>query len=591
MRAMNAPRKLAAILAADVAGYSRLTGLDEEGTHAQLKDHLRLLFDPKIAEHRGRVVKNTGDGLLAEFSSVVDAVRCALDVQRGMAERNAETPQEKRIEFRIGINLGDIIIDGGDIFGDGVNVAARLEGMAEPGGICISGAAYEQVRDKLPLVFTDRGERTLKNIPHPVRVYALGAEQAPASTVAKRPAERVRTVITFVVAGLAAVVLAIGLWFASDLVRGPQVSSTASRFSIAVLPFANLSGDPVQEYLADIITAELTTSLSRIRHSFVIARSTAFTYKGKAVDVKQIGRELGVRYVLEGSEQQSGKRVRVSAQLIDTETGAHLWADQFDADRGDLLEMQDEIVTRLSRALQVQLVEVDAARVARTHPNDLDAEDLAMRCEAILVNTQAGSDEEERGYNLCDHALQRDERNVRALVNLSFKYIDKVLTLHSPDREADIQRADELVSRALAIDPNAYAAHHAKALLLVTQKRFEEAIVEAGRSLALNPSFVNAYGDLCLASSYLGQPQKALEYADKAIRLSPRDPFLYVFHLQKGFALFLLHQDNQAIEWLRLAVAGAPQWPAPRALLAAALAETGHDAEARETLKRYLSLS
>jgi adenylate cyclase len=358
-----------------------------------------------------------------------------------------------------------------------------------------------------------------------------------------------------------------------------------------VLPFANLSGDPAQDYLADVITEELTTSLSRIRHSFVIARSTAFTYKGKAVDVKQIGRELGVRYVLEGSQQQSGERVRVSAQLIDAETGAHLWADQFDAYRADLLEMQDEIVTRLSRALQVQLVEVNAARVARTHPDDLDAEDLAMRCEAVLVNTQTGSDEEERGYNLCERALQRDERNGKALVNLSFKFINQVLTVQSQDREADIRRADELVSRALAIDPNAYAAHHAKALVLLTQKRFDEAIVEAERSLTLNPSFVNAYSDLCLANSFLGRPQKAVEYADKAMRLSPRDPLLYLFHLHKGFALALLRQDDQAIEWLRRAVAGAPQWPLPQALLAAALAESGQETEARETLKRYLSLS
>jgi adenylate cyclase len=588
-------RRLTAILAADVAGYSRLMGADEEGTLAQLKAHRRALVDPKIAEHRGRIVKTTGDGILVEFASVVDTLRCAVEVQRGMAERNAEVPQDKRIEFRIGINVGDIIIDDDDIFGDGVNVAARLEAIADPGGICISGAVYEQVRDKVPFVFIDKGERSLKNIAHPLRVYALGAEEAPASVVVKWPAKRdrtrSRTMIRYLVAGLALVVLAVGLWFASVVVRGFQVSSTAPRFSIAVLPFANLSGDPAQDYLADIITEELTTSLSRIRHSFVIARSTAFTYKGKAVDVKQIGRELGVRYVLEGSQQQSTKRVRVSAQLIDAATGAHLWADQFDADRADLLEMQDEIVTRLSRALQVQLVEVDAARVTRTRPEDLDAEDLAMRCEAILVNTQTGSDEEERGYNLCERALQRDEHNVKALVNLSFKFINPVLTVQSQDREADIRRADELVSRALAIDPNAYAAHHTKALVLLTQKRFEEAIVEAERSLALNPSFVNAYSDLCLANSFLGRPQRAVEYADKAMRLSPRDPLLYVFHLHKGFALALLHQNDQAIEWLRRAIAAAPQWPLPQALLAAAFAETGQEAQAREALKRYLSLS
>jgi adenylate cyclase len=590
-------RRLTAILAADVAGYSRLTGLDEEGTHAQLKDHLGSLVDPKITEYGGRIVKHTGDGLLAEFGSVVDAVRCAVDVQRSMAERNVTIPKEKRIEFRIGINVGDIITERGDIFGDGVNVAARLESIAEPGGICISGGAYEQVRDKVPFAFTDRGEQHVKNITHPVHVYSLEVadeeRRAPAQGRITRSRgrnfRRLRAQIGFAAAGFVVVVLALAMWFTGA--RGPQVPGTTSRLSLVVLPFANLSGDPAQDYLGDVITEELTTSLSRIRHSFVIARSTAFTYKGRAVDVKQIGRELGVRYVLEGSQQQSAKRVRVSAQLIDAASGVHLWADQFDADRADLLEMQDEIVTRLSRALQVQLVEVDAARVARTHPDDLDAEDLAMRCEAILVNTQAGGDEEERGYNLCDRALQRDERNVKALVNLAFKFINQVLNIQSQDREADIRRANELVSKALAIDPNAYAAHHAKALVLLTQKHFDEAIVEAERSLALNPSFVNAYSDLCLASSYLGRPQKAIEYADKAMRLSPRDPLLYVFHLHKGFALALLHQDDQAIEWLRRAVAGAPQWPVPQALLAAALAERGQEGQAREALQRYLSLS
>jgi adenylate cyclase len=252
--------------------------------------------------------------------------------------------------------------------------------------------------------------------------------------------------------------------------------------------------------------------------------------------------------------------------------------------------MQDEIVTRLSRALQVRLVEVDAARVARARPGDLDAEDLAMRCEAVL-NAQAGTDEIEGGYNLCERALQRDKHNVKALVNLSFKFIDRVLSVQSPDREGDIRHADELVSTALVLDPNAYVAHFAKAEVLLAQKRFEEAIVEAERSLALNPSFVNAYSALCTASSFLGRPEKAVEYAEKAMRLSPRDPWLYVFHFQKGFALSLLHQDDEAIEWLHRAVASAPQWPLPQALLAAALAMTGREAEARETLKRYLSLS
>jgi adenylate cyclase len=591
-------RRLAAIFAADVAGYSRLTGADEEGTLARLRALRRELIKPAVAGHHGRIVKTTGDGILIEFASVVDAIRCAVVVQRGMVLRNRDLPAYKRVEFRVGVNLGDVVAEGDDLLGDGVNIAARLEGLSEPGGICISGTAYEQVRDKLPFAFTDTGEHTVKNIARPVRAYALGAQavaslpEMPASADTARSSERRRGDFgrTTLAAALAAILLAGGIWFAVKPTGGPQPPASTSRFSLVVLPFANLGGDPAQDYLADVITEELTTSLSRIRHSFVIARSTAFTYKGKAVDVKQIGRELGVRYVLEGSEQQSGKRVRVSAQLIDAETGAHLWADQFDADRADLLEMQDEIVTRLSRALQTQLVEVDVARIARTHPSNVDAEDLAMRCDAALANSRPGSAEMEAAYSLCDRALQLDERNVRALINLSFKFIDRVLEIQSTDPDADIRHANDLVSRALAIDSNAYGAHFAKAELLLTQRRFEAAIVEAELSLSLNPSFVNAYSGLSTAYSFLGQPEKALEYADKAIRLSPRDPLLHVFYLQKGLALSLLRQDDQAIDWLRRAVAVAPEWPLPQALLAAELGLTGDEADARETLNQYLSL-
>jgi adenylate cyclase len=376
-----------------------------------------------------------------------------------------------------------------------------------------------------------------------------------------------------------------------EILASVKPGPTAPRLSVVVLPFSNLTGDAAQDYLGDVITEELTTSLSRIPHSFVIARSTAFTYKGKAVDARQIGRDLGVRYILEGSQEQGGNRVRVNAQLIDADTGAHLWADQFDADRTDLLDMQDRIATRLSRALQIRLIEVDAARVARTHPGDADAEQLAMRCQAVLVGAHPGSVEAQGGYSLCERALERDERNVRALVSLSFKFTDRILSEQSPDRESDVRQASELVSRALATDPNDYGAHFAKAEILLGQQRFEEAIVEAERSLALNPSFVSAYSALSVASSFLGRPQEALDYADKAMRLSPRDPNLYAFYLNKGFALSLLDQDDQAIGWLRRAVAAAPQWPLPQVLLAAALSLTGHESEARDVLNRYLSLT
>src|SRR5450631_1773036 len=421
-------RRLAAILAADVAGYSRLTSADEEGTHVQLQAHLRTLVDPKIAEHRGRVVKNTGDGLLAEFSSVVDAVRCALDVQRGMAERNADVPEEKRIEFRIGINVGDIIIDRGDIFGDGVNVAARLEGLAKPGGICISDDAHRQVRGKFDVTFEDEGERQLKNIARPVRVFRVALDDArPAKPIWQlrnaEPAERRdRWSARIAAIGVAVVLIAsasgAALYF--HLGRTPvvpqmpdQVAKPSERFSIVVLPFANLSGDASQDYLADVISDELTTGFSRIRDSFVISRSTAFTYKGKPINVRQIGKDLGVRYALEGSVQPSGDRLRVHAQLIDTESDAHLWADQFDENRSELLQMQDYIVTRIGFAIGRKLTE-ERARRAQTRAANPNAEDLAWRCFAALIRVY-WTPERDRTYSLCEQALQIDPENVRAL--------------------------------------------------------------------------------------------------------------------------------------------------------------------------------
>ena len=432
-------RRLAAILAADVAGYSRLTGVDEEGTHVQLQDHLRTLVDPKIAEHRGRVVKNTGDGMLAEFSSVVDAVRCALDVQRGMAERNVGVPDEKRIEFRMGINVGDIIIDRGDIFGDGVNVAARLEGLAKPGGICISDDAHRQVRGKFDVTFEDAGERQLKNIARPVRVFRVALDDArPAKSIWLRhnaaPAVRRDRWSARVMAIGAAVVLIAGAGGAAlyfHLGRAPvvsqmpdQLAKPSERFSIVVLPFANLSGDASQDYLADVISDELTTGFSRFRDSFVISRSTAFTYKGKPIDVRQIGKDLGVRYVLEGSVQPSGDRLRVHAQLIDTESGAHLWADQFDENRSELLQMQDAIVTRIAHAIGMKMI-AERARWAQTRAANPNAEDLAWRCHAALMRTYLTPDRDS-GYRLCEQALQIDPENIRALSMLSFKFSQRV---------------------------------------------------------------------------------------------------------------------------------------------------------------------
>ena len=346
MASKRVERRLTAILAADVAGYSRLTGLDEEGTHVQLQDHLRTLLDPKIAEHGGRVVKNTGDGLLAEFSSVVDTVRCALDVQRGMAERNAEVPHEKRIEFRIGINVGDIIIDRGDIFGDGVNVAVRLEGIAEPGGICISDDAHRQMRGKLDIAFADAGEQQLKNIAQPVRVYRVRFGGAAATT---RPA-----------------------------------LPLPDKPSIAVMQFENMSGDPQQEYFADGVVEEIITALSRFRQLFVIARNSSFTYKGRAVDVKQVGRELGVRYVLEGGLRKAANRVRITAQLIDAASGAHLWADRFESVLDDIFDLQDQVMESVVGAIAPKLEEAEIERAKHKPTESLDAYDHYLRGIASL---------------------------------------------------------------------------------------------------------------------------------------------------------------------------------------------------------------
>ena len=408
---MSEIRKIAAILVADVVGYSRLAGADEDRTLSRLRGLRSDLIDPAIAAHRGRIVKRTGDGSLIEFRSVVDAVRCAIEVQSGLIERNAGLPPERRIEFRVGIHLGDVVEESdGDLMGDGVNIAARLESMCEPGGICLSGAAHEQVRDRLKESFADLGEKQLKNIARPVRVFGLSAAaigaaksgaagSAPASTPKARGASLRWPAIAaaVVVAALAAGAYGWHVGFVPRLL-GASVAedklTTAPRLSIVVLPFENLSGDPDQEYFADGITDDLTTDLSHLEGSFVIARNTAFTYKGKPVDAKEIGRELGVRYVLEGSVRRLGETITVNAQLISTETGAHVWADRFDGERSKLGELQVEFVARLANSLGVELVKAEALRAMRERPNNPDAVDLSMRGSAELEshNSKASQD-------------------------------------------------------------------------------------------------------------------------------------------------------------------------------------------------------
>jgi adenylate cyclase len=492
MASQRPRRKLAAILAADVVGYSRLAGTEEDRTLARLRGLRSDLIDPAIAVHNGRVIKRTGDGILVEFRSAVDAVNCAVEVQNGMVERNAGLPEDRRILFRVGIHVGDVVEESdGDLMGDGVNIAARLEGVAKPGAVCLSSAAYEQVKGRLNFAISDLGPTQLRNIAQPVHVYSLDVGQ-PAQAKPEKP-----------------IVVASPNRPASIATKAP---AEAARLSIVVLPFANLSGDPGQDYLVDALTDELTTSLARISGTFVIAHNTAMTYKGKPVDAKAIGKDLGVRYVLEGSVQPSGDQVRVNAQLIDADNGAHLWAEQFDTARADLLQMQDEIVIHLARALEVRLTEVEAARLKRAPVANPDAEDLALQCEAAVFKGGITGQETEAGFRLCENALHADPNNVLALSVLSIRYWLPVALGRSADPETDLKRGDELVSQALVLDPSFAWAHVNKGVILSIQGRNDEAIAENERAITLDPALLEAYANMGFDYRNLGQFEKSLEF-------------------------------------------------------------------------------
>jgi adenylate cyclase len=590
-------RKIAAILVSDVVGYSRLAGTDEDRILARLRALRSDLIDPIISVHHGRIVKRTGDGSIIEFRSVVDAVRCAIEVQTGMVERNAGLAPEKRIEFRIGIHLGDVVEEeDGDLMGDGVNIASRLEGVAKPGAICLSEQAYWQVKGRLEMAVSDLGATKLKNIAEPVHVYSLQVgvpAQAKSEAKAKPPRSKKRSIL----AALAALLMLIagGAWWFLGAHRSAGVASNAppplaaQRLSLVVLPFANLSGDPAKDYLADALTDELTTALAHIRDSFVIARNTAFTYKGKPVDAKAIGKDLGVRYVLEGSVQPSGDQVRVNAQLIDAESGAHLWADQFDAPRADLLQMQDEIVGHLAHGMEIQLPEAEAARVKRASAANPDAEDLALQCEAGVQKRGEWGENANAVVRHCEQALKVDPDNVRALTWLSANIYYQVTTGRSIDQTDDLKRADELVSKALTLDSNYARAHSVKGSILMIHGHLDESIAEYERALALDPAQMVAVGGLGWAYLRLGQFEKSVEYFDKAIRLSPRDPYLGSWYNGKSAGQFDSKQYDPAIEGARRAIVIIPTNSWAHFNLVAALALAGHEAEAHDALQNYLA--
>jgi adenylate cyclase len=538
---MASTRRLAAILAADVAGYSRLMGADEERTYQRLKAHRQELIDPKMSEHAGRIVKTTGDGMLAEFPSVVDAVRCAAELQRAMIDREAGIPEDGRIRFRVGINLGDVIVEEGDIFGDGVNVAARLEALSEPGGICVSRTVRDHVRDKLAYPFEDLGEQSVKNIARPVRVYALRPE-----AVADLPAS------------------------SGPVVPPIPQPAVVPRLSIVVLPFANLGNDPEQQYFADGLTEDLTTDLSRIADMFVISRNTAFTYQGKRVDTKQVGRELGVRYVLEGSVRRLGNQIRINAQLIDAATDAHLWAERFDGDSADLFALQNEITGRIGNALNLELVSAEAAR-PNGHP---DAQEYILRGRAARLKPPSRENSAE-AIGLFERALALDQQSIVARSWLAIQLAQGVLANMTDNAAADIKRAEVLADQALASSSRSALAYFAKGQVLRAQNRYGEAIPEYEKAVALDRSLVRAYAHIAQCKLYTGSLEEAIPLLEQAIRLSPHDPQTYAFYVRIGLVHLLQSHIDEAIIWLGRARSANPEHPMVHAYLASAHALIG----------------
>ncbi len=555
---MTETRKLAAILAADVVGYSRLAGSDEDRTLARLRALRSDLIDPTIAVHNGRVVKRTGDGILIEFRSVVDAVRCAIEVQNGMVERNAGLPSERRIEFRVGIHLGDVVEESdGDLMGDGVNIAARLEGIAEPGAICLSEQAYWQVKSRLDLAVSDLGPTALKNIAEPIRVYSLQVGQ-PAQAKPTAPLSQT------------------------------SAPSSPPRLSIVVLPFTNIGGDPEQEYFADGVTECLTTDLSRIGGSFVIGRNTAFTYTGKHVDLKQIGRELNVRYVLEGSVQRGGNRLRINVQLIDAETGNHLWAERFDKPISDLFDMQDEIVARLANQLGAQLIEAEARRAQRAPLPD--SMDLYFQGMAWLNKGHTPEGVEKAGH-FFKQALDLDPGNVEALVGIVWADVLSVSTYITDDNDAVFAKSEVTSTKALSLAPQHALAHLLLGFVQFHTNRVVQGIAECERALMLDRNLATAHGVIGLAKIFLGRVDETEGHVLEALRLSLRDHNAYGWLMFVGIAKICLGKDEEAVAWLRRSIETNRSFPLPHFHLAAALAQLGRLSEAQSAVAAGLALN
>jgi TolB-like protein/class 3 adenylate cyclase len=512
-------RRLAAVLAADVAGYSRLMGVDEESTLARLKAVRKALVDPTLASHRGRIVKTTGDGMLVEFASAVDAVRSAVEVQRGMAEQNVSVPQDTRIEFRIGVHVGDIIFDDNDIFGDGVNIAARLEGIAEPGGVCMSDDAYRQIRGKVEIACFDLGPQTLKNIAEPMRAWRVLL--SPQNTHAGR-------------SGSAA--------------AATQVLALPDKPSIAVLPFQNMSDDPEQEYFADGIVEDITTALSRFNSLFVIARNSSFTYKGKAIDIKQVGRELGVRYVLEGSVRKSGGKVRITGQLIDTTNGAHLWADRFDGALEDVFDLQDQVTISVVGAIAPRVEQAEIERAKSKSTGNLDAYDHFLRGMAKF--NQATKTGIENSLKDFFKAIELDPTYAAPHSWAIIAYSRRKQGLWMVDVDAETAEGIRLSRRAIELGKDDAVALCAGGFgLAFLGGELDAGLALTDRALALNPNLAVAWMSSGWIRSYIGEPETAIEHLAYGMRLSPLDPQRFQFYMATSLAMRCARRYDEAAAW------------------------------------------
>ncbi len=537
MEEYRTERRLAAILAADVAGYSRLMSHDEEGTLRRLKAHLGELVEPHIAAHRGRIVKRTGDGLLVDFASAVEAVRCAVAIQAGMADRNRALSDD-RIEFRIGINLGDVIIEGDDIYGDGVNIAARLEALADPGGIFVSRAVRDSVRDKLGIVLEDLGEKPVKNIARPVRVFRIGR---------------------------------------GDGVRHAPSPALPDKPSIAVLPFANMSGDAEQEYFSDGISEDLITDLSKVQALFVIARNSSFTYKGRSVKVQEIGRELGVRFVLEGSIRKAGNRVRITAQLVDASTGGHLWADRFDRELTDIFATQDEVVHKIVEALAVKLSRVEEQDLKRGGTKNVEAYESWLRARQLLGHGTRDAIAESRALHR--RALELDPNFCAPHVGLAFAAVSDYINAWVPDPSGALDEGERWARRAIELDERQPGGHVALGNVLVWRRRYDQALVELHRSVELDHNYAQGHALLGMALMYSGHPTEALESLGVAMRFDPHYPNI-LLHLSAQAEFSLGHYEIAASR-LAERIVRNPNTDASRMLLAACYGHLGRADEAR----------